>query len=184
VPETRPDDDLIRAAAAGDRVAFGELVARHQAAVYRLARAMAGTAAEDVLQDAFVDAWRGAATYRGDASVKAWLLAIARHAAVRNGLRRAPIATEEATLEQLGAAAGWGEDAEALIAVAQRRDCVGRALARVAPDDREILILRDVEDLSGEETARALGIGLAAMKSRLHRARLRLAAALREGGCR
>ena len=64
----------------------------------------------------------------------------------------------------------------------QRRGRLARALAALGPEEREILVLRELEELTGEETAAALGIGLAAMKSRLHRARLRLAAELRRDG--
>jgi RNA polymerase sigma-70 factor (ECF subfamily) len=63
----------------------------------------------------------------------------------------------------------------------EEREWLARALARLSQADREVLILRDLEGLSGEETAAALGVTVRAMKSRLHRARLRLAAQLREG---
>ena len=62
----------------------------------------------------------------------------------------------------------------------ESRAHVAAALTSLSPDDREVLLLRDVEGLSGEETAHTLGVDLAAMKSRLHRARLRLAAACRK----
>jgi RNA polymerase sigma-70 factor (ECF subfamily) len=82
-------------------------------------------------------------------------------------------------LETLGVQAGWGDDGAALESLA-RRDLLRRALRRLRPDDREILVLRELEGLPGAEVAEMLELTLAAMKSRLHRARLRLAAALRE----
>jgi RNA polymerase sigma-70 factor (ECF subfamily) len=61
----------------------------------------------------------------------------------------------------------------------QRRDLLAAAFEALTPEDREVLTLRDLEGLSGEQTAALLGVGLAAMKSRLHRARLALAARVR-----
>mgnify|MGYP000159187122 CR=1 FL=1 len=182
--EGRADPELIRAAAEGSAPAFGRLVERHQSAVYRFARALVGdpAAAEDVLQETFLAAWRHAASYRGEASVRGWLLTIARHQAFR--LRRArPLETaEEAPLERLALAAGFGIEGgpERAAMAAQRRERVAKALAALPAEDQEVLLLRDVEEFSGDETAGTLGLTLPAMKSRLHRARLRLAARLRE----
>lgn len=84
-------------------------------------------------------------------------------------------------LEELGERAGWGsEDQDAAVRALERRDCLNQAFARLHPTEREILILRDIEGFTGRETADLLGLGLAAVKSRLHRARLGLLAALRE----
>ncbi len=83
-------------------------------------------------------------------------------------------------LMTLGREAGWGsDDPEALAIAAERRDTLTRALQALSPGDREVLILRDIEGLSGQEAAEVLAITGAALKSRLHRARLRLARALR-----
>lgn len=182
--ERSGDADLIAAAARGDRAAFETLVLRHQAAVFRFARAIARSdaEAEDVLQEAFLGAWRGAASFRGESAVRSWLFTIARNAALRHGRRRAGEPAEMEPLDILGERAGWGDahDPEALAIRRESRETLERALASLADDDREIVLLRDVEGLSGEETAGVLQIGLPAMKSRLHRARLRLAAALQE----
>ncbi len=178
------DRELMRRAAVGDRAAFASLVERHRAAVFRLAGVLTRSpaAAEDVLQETFLAALRGASGYRGDAPVKSWLFTIARHAASRLARRADQVPAEQRTLEALGAAAGWGQpDVEAIVAAAEERAALADALAALAPDDREVLVLRDLEGRSGEDTARVLGLSLAAMKSRLHRARLHLAAALRQG---
>lgn len=82
----------------------------------------------------------------------------------------------------LGLQAGWGSDnPEALALAAERRDTLARALESLSSGDREVLILRDIEGLRGPEAAEVLGLGERALKSRLHRARLRLAVALRSG---
>ena len=180
----RPDAELIRAAAAGDRTAFGELVVRHQASVHRFARALTGSpaAAEDVLQETFLAAWRHARTYRGESSLRSWLLTIARRQSFHLRRRPADESSSDDSLEQLAQAAGFADEAgpERAAMAAQRRARLSAALEALPPEDTEVLLLRDVEEFSGEETAGTLGLTMAAMKSRLHRARLRLAAALRE----
>jgi RNA polymerase sigma-70 factor (ECF subfamily) len=93
------------------------------------------------------------------------------------------VSRDEQPLVELGVRAGWSaEDPEALVARAEDHERLAWAIAALAPSDREVLILRDLEGMSGEETARVLGLELQGMKSRLHRARLRLMGALREGG--
>lgn len=186
---SEPDDaTLLLETARGNRAAFETLVARHQAAVYRYARAIAqnDADAEDLLQETFLSAFLFAAGFRGDSSVRTWLLVIARNAALRLRARNSRASADaqgEAPLAELGWRAGWSQDdPESLAICAQRRDRLERALRSLPPEYREILVLRDLEGLSGPETAQLLGCGLPAMKSRLHRARLSLAAALREGG--
>ena len=88
---------------------------------------------------------------------------------------------EPEPLARLGERAGWGsETPEALMAALERRDALERGLDTLRSEEREILLLRDVEGLSGDEAAEVLGISRAAMKSRLHRARLGFAAAMRK----
>lgn len=178
---TGPDDrQLLHAAAGGDREAFGQFVQRHQASVFRFLRSLAPAEAdaEDALQEAFLAAWRGAATYQGGASARGWILTVARHALLRAHRRRAGEPSAFESLEDLGAEAGWG-DGDPLEGLA-RKDLLRRAMADLEPREREILVLRDLEGFSGEEVAAMLELGQAAMKSRLHRARLRLVTKLRE----
>lgn len=175
------DAALLHLAAAGDDAAFALFVGRHQDGVWRRARALTRQVAdaEDLLQETFVAAWRGASGFRGG-DARSWLLTIAAHAWQRARARSSAREEDADTdsLEQLAARAAWGEitadsptDREAMITV---------AFARLAPADRELLTLRDIESLSGEAVAATLGLSLPAMKSRLHRARLRLAAAYEE----
>ncbi len=83
-------------------------------------------------------------------------------------------------LEELGLQAGWGCPpwTNSFVESLERRDTLEKALGRLSADEREILVLRELEGLSGDETAAVLELSLPAMKSRLHRARLRLAAVL------
>lgn len=175
------DRELLTAAARGDRAAFDGFVTRHQAAVFRYLRSAAADEAdaEDALQEAFVGAWKGAASYRGGPSARGWILTVARNALSRAHRRRVGEPSSFEGIDELGLQAGWGSGDDTLEGLA-RRDLLERALSSVPPDEREVLVLRELEGFSGDEVAEMLGLSLAAMKSRLHRARLRFVAALRE----
>jgi RNA polymerase sigma-70 factor (ECF subfamily) len=179
---------LIQQARLGDRAAFSALVAAHRGGVYRFAERLTRdpALAEDVLQETFLAAHQGLAGWRGEGSFRGWLLAIARSRVLMARRRRVgePAAHEgDDTLAELGLSAGWGAamDPEALALRTEERGLIERALAQLGEEEREVIVLRDLEGLSGEETAAALGLQVAAMKSRLHRARLRLVAAVKGG---
>ena len=178
------DQALIARTAEGDRRAFEQLVERHAAAVLRLATAASDpSTAEDAMQQTFLSVYQQAASFRGEASVRTWLLTIARNTAFRlHGKTQREDLVEE-PLTQLGVQAGWGsDDPEAIAIASERKGALRGAMAALSAEDQEVLILRDLEGLSGSEAAEVLGIGLRALKSRLHRARLRLAASLRSLG--
>jgi RNA polymerase sigma-70 factor (ECF subfamily) len=180
------DAELLGRAAAGERAAFDAFVTRHERAVFRFARAATAgpAAAEDVLQETFLAAWRAAGSFEGRSAARTWLLTIARNQAWHHRERAARLPVDDgAELPELGEAAGWGAESPETEALrSERRALLARALEALSPEDREVLVLRDLEELTGEETAAALGLSLAATKSRLHRARLRLAAELRRYG--
>lgn len=165
-------------AAGGDARAFETLVTRYRGRVYHVALAITGdeSAAEDALQETFLAVHRNAATF-GWVAFRAWLYTIARHAALRSRRRQVPVPVADETLEALGEAAGWGADDE--LDGATLRTRLAGAIAQLGAEDREVLALRDLEERTTHETAAALGLSLQATKSRLHRARLRLAAKLR-----
>jgi RNA polymerase sigma-70 factor (ECF subfamily) len=172
----------------GDAATFAALVAAHRGAVFRFAQRLTGddALAEDVLQETFLAAHQGLAGWRGEGSFRGWVLSIARRQVLMaRRLRVGQPATyePEATLAELGLEAGWGApmDPEALAVRAESRDIIEQALAQLDEEDREVLVLRALDGRSGEETARVLGLSVAAMKSRLHRARLRLVAAVKGG---
>lgn len=180
--EALSDAALLAATAAGDAAAYTRFVERHQRAAFGYLRLLAAdpAAVEDALQEAFLAAWKGAGGFRGGDSARSWLLAIARHALYRQFRRRAGEPEDLVSLETLGLAAGWGEPHSPDPAAAHAdRAAVREALAALTAADREILWLRDVEGLSGEECSGLLALALPAVKSRLHRARLRFAAQLR-----
>lgn len=176
----------MRAAALGQREPFARVVERHGPAVFRLLRAVSSqeTAAQDAFQEAFVAAFEKAATFNPDAgSLRTWLLTIARNALRRDHRRQGRLVTTDPQLMELGLAAGWGAeqvDPEGLLGAQERRQLLSQALGSLPLEEREVLLLRDVEGITGAETAQLLGISLAAMKSRLHRARLKLLGAYRD----
>ncbi|MED5372264.1 MAG: RNA polymerase sigma factor [Myxococcota bacterium] len=174
------DAELLQASAEGDRQALGQLAARHHERLYRLARRLTRTPqeAEDALQEGFMDALRHAGSYAGQGSVGGWLSTLVRHAAYRNARRRAGEPAQHEDLQALGLAAGWGAPQES----APDRALIWEALERLAPQDREVLVLRELEGFTNPEVAEQLGLSLAATKNRIHRARLRLAAEVRDGG--
>lgn len=170
----------------GDPSVLNELLSQHQAAVYRYALSLCSSQsdAEDVLQQTFLSAFTSGGTYRGDAPLRHWLLRIARNEAFR--LMRKVAKQEEYKQEELGLIgqeAGWGQgNPETLVALASEGARLQLALESLPSELREIIVLRDLEECSGQESADILGISLASMKSRLHRARLKLAQALRKEG--
>jgi RNA polymerase sigma-70 factor (ECF subfamily) len=177
------DAELLARTASGDRDAFGVLVERHRARVFRLARAVTASheEAEDVLQQAFLSAWQSASAFRGDASIVTWLLTIARNAAWQGRARQARSPIDDTPIDELGIRAGGGGAPPAPRAVRARAPPrLDAALGSLAPEDRQVLTLRDIDGLSGEEAAAVMGLALPALKSRLHRARLRLAGAIRK----
>jgi RNA polymerase sigma-70 factor (ECF subfamily) len=174
------DETLIGRTAAGDAASFARLVRRHQAAVYRFARAAspAEGGAEEILLETFRIARRSALRHRDEPSALPWLLAIARQAIARRrpGVQEADLSS----LRELARAAGWGEPPRLADALPDGQ-AVESALAALALEDREILTLCDREYFTVDEAARVTGDSEAAARARLHRARLRLTARLREG---
>jgi RNA polymerase sigma-70 factor (ECF subfamily) len=175
-PRETEDDELVRRCAAGQRGAFDRLVARHGGALHRFALRQCTVArdAEDALQDGLLAAWRGASGFRGDASVRTWLFQVVLHACRRRARRRAGEPDRHEGLEEAEALPAAEAGADARVAARQEARALAQALAGLPEEAREVLLLRDVEGLSGAEAAEVLGLGLPAMKSRLHRARLEL----------
>ncbi|HEV8580432.1 MAG TPA: sigma-70 family RNA polymerase sigma factor [Thermoanaerobaculia bacterium] len=169
------DETLIGRVAAGDSAAFERLVKRHQAAVFRFARAAAptGSEPEEILRETFLAARRVAARYRHEPSARPWLLTLARQAIDR----RHPLREADSTpLHQLARAAAEPENASGEGA------SVATALASLPAEDRGILTLCDRELFTTDEAARVTGLDNAAVRTRLHRARLRLLATAKENG--
>jgi RNA polymerase sigma-70 factor (ECF subfamily) len=170
------DEDLVRRSAGGDARAFERLVARHEAALYRYAVRTCGSErdAEDALQDGLLAAWRGAPTFRGESAARTWLFQVVIHACRRRHRRRAGEPDRHEAVDEAAHVPADEPRPDDRAAARQVGAALDRALAGMSDEAREVLLLRDVDGMSGDEAAAALGLGLAAMKSRLHRARLEL----------
>ena len=161
-------------ARAGDVAAFGALVRRHQERVFRFLHRMldAREEAMELSQDVFVKAWQALPGWRPEAAFSTWLLQIARNAALDQLRRRRLI--QFAPLDDGLDVADTAPGPEARYASRQRQALLENALQQIAAEHREILLLREVEDLSYGELAAVLGIAEGTVKSRLARARAAL----------
>lgn len=166
------DEELLRRAR-GDPAAFGELVRRHQSAGLRVAAAVCGSTerAPDVVQDAFVAAYRRADSYRGVASVRSWLLRIvANHAKNEVRARQRRLRRDDRHARLTVTDDGPDEITERRA----DRERLAAALLRLPLADREVLGCRFVAELSEAETADVLSIAAGTVKSRTSRALARL----------
>ena len=170
--ETEPTDlDYVWLGQAGDRRAFSRLVRRYQDRVYRFVLRMVNSHDEalELTQDTFINAWQALPDWRPDAEFRTWLFRIASNAAM-DCLRRRKV-VEFVALEEEYDAPAEGPGPEAQLQTKQRLVALESALARLPPDQREILLLREVEDMSYAEIGATLGINEGTVKSRLARAR-------------
>lgn len=169
------DRVLLARALAGDDVAYGELLRRHQRAALRVAAVIAGSTDEaaDIVQDAFVNAHGRLGTFRGDGSVRSWLLRVVANGAknhVRGRSRRRHLEDRHFRLE-----VRTDESAEVGAERRLEHERVVRALGRLARRDREVLGCRFLAGLSEAESADILGVPVGTVKSRTSRALDRLA---------
>lgn len=155
-----PDVERVRAAQAGDAVAMSEVLDALLPTVGRVCGSIALDAGPDAAQEALIQVMRDLRRLRDPERILAWARRIATREAVRHARRGRAAQGDEADLARLPAP---GDPALA-------RD-VRRVLAALAPEQRAILVLRDLEGLGEAEAARELGVALGTAKSRLHRAR-------------
>jgi RNA polymerase sigma-70 factor (ECF subfamily) len=182
--EGRPADDgqLFARAQRGDAAAYEEIVQRYQQIAFRTAYVITGSAAdaEDAAQDGFVKAYRALASFREGAEPRPWLLRIVANEArnrVRSAGRRHQLELRLAEGYRPGGAAPSPE------AAAVAADDTRRLLSLVnglSDEDRAVIASRYLLELSGEETAAALGVPEGTVKSRLSRALERLRARFEE----
>ncbi len=167
--------ELVRAASSGDRSAFGELVELTYPEAYTLALRLMGNEddARDVVQDAYLRAYKGIRRFRGDSSFSTWLYRIVANCASTQLTRRGKARHEE--LDDAGVADERPDvDPELRAEGAFERDRVAAALGRLPDRLRAVIVLRDIYDLPHEDIAAELGISEAAAKVRLHRARRKM----------
>jgi RNA polymerase sigma-70 factor, ECF subfamily len=181
--ETASEQELIVSILAGQRDNFHLLIRPYEQQLYRTAFALMKNEAEaeDVVQEAVLKAYRKLAGFRGDSKFSTWLIAITLNEA-RARLRkesRATVDSLDAQREEGGdftpaALTDWREVPLAALERQEIRDLIRSAVAQLPDAYREIVTLRDVEELSVNDTAALLGISVTLVKVRLHRARMML----------
>ncbi|HEV2462721.1 MAG TPA: sigma-70 family RNA polymerase sigma factor [Acidobacteriaceae bacterium] len=168
---------------AGNTHEFHELIRPYERGAYVMALSMLKNEAdaEDVAQEAFLKAYRGLRSFRAEAKFSTWLMSIVLNEA-RNRLRRKNAVQMESLDEPPGTETrisptllrDWREIPSETLERMEVRSMLRDAVSALSPIYREVLLLRDVEEMSVGESAEALGISQAAVKVRLHRARLML----------
>jgi RNA polymerase sigma-70 factor (ECF subfamily) len=179
----RDEAQMIAAILAGDRELYHSLIQPYELSVYRMALSFMKdqTEAEDVAQEAFLKAFRNLANYRGDSKFSTWLISITLNEARRRLRRQSTVRME--SLDEPPEEGGkvspallrdWREIPSEALERREMRALLQEAIENIAPIYREVLMLRDIEELSTEETASTLDISVSAVKVRLHRARIML----------
>jgi RNA polymerase sigma-70 factor (ECF subfamily) len=168
--------ELLAAARDGDRKAFEELVRQTYVDTYTLAVRLTGNEedARDVVQEAYLRAWKSIRRFRGEAAFSTWMYRITANAASTHTQKRRKRATETLDDEPMLIDESPGGDPVGSAESHLLMDRVQAALQTLPPKLRAVVVLKDVYDLPHEEIARELGISVPAAKVRLHRARRQL----------
>ena len=178
------DDEgaLVAAAKGGDITAFETLVGRYERKIFRLAQNITQNKedAEDVMQEAFLKSYQHLGEFQGNSRFYTWLVRIAVNQALMKLRKRRPnqvsldeeVDTGEDTMPR--EVEDWGPSPEERYKQAELSGILSSTIAELEPPFRIVFQLRDIEELSTEETAEALGLSVPAVKSRLLRARLKL----------
>jgi RNA polymerase sigma-70 factor (ECF subfamily) len=182
-PQTDPEAALVAQAKEGDAQAFTTLVNRYSGKIFRLAQHITQNQedAEDVLQDAFLKAYTHLDSFAGNSKFYTWIVRIAVNESLMKLRKRKsdklvsldePVDTGEE--EVVREVAVWEQTPETKFSQTELRKILDDTIDELDPIYRTVFLLRDVEELSTEETAEALGLSVPAVKSRLLRARLQL----------
>lgn len=184
------EEQLVRRAQQGDNGAFEELLLLHQKKIYNLCLRMSANQddALDLSQEAFIKAWRSIGQYQFEASFSTWLFRLTSNVCIdflrRKKRRQETSLTESYDDSDEGAELSLSDsqplpEQQAITNETKRE--LAQAMAQLAPDHREILQLRVIEDLPYEQIADILGVRVGTVKSRLARARLSLRKILKTG---
>lgn len=177
-PVSSPDLLLARRAAAGQAEAWDEILERYSKKLYNLAYQFAGSAeeAEDLTQEIFLRLYQNLRQYRGDVPLAGWALRLSRNLCIdhyRHFRReRRSTAVSDEVLQHMAAS----DDPQAEAETREQLQAVYGALEELSEDLAEVVMLRDLQGWTLEETAAYLDVPVGTVKSRLHRARLDLAA--------
>ena len=180
------DLELVRAARAGDEGAFETLVRTHEKKIYNLCLRLCGNSddAADAAQEAFVSAWRALPFFREESNFATWLYRLATNASIdllrREKRHRAPVSLDDE--EQSVDAVDESASPDELYEKKELRAAVLRAMEGLSDEQRRILILRELQQLSYQEIAEIMDMELGTVKTRIHRARKNLRNALVSSG--
>ena len=182
-PPPADETRLVEQARQGNLDAFTDLVNRYEGKIFRLTQHITGNRedAEDALQETFLKAYSRLSQFHGDSRFYTWLVRIAVNESLMKLRKRkttAAVSLDE-PVESDGSfmpreVASWDPSPEDLYAQTELREILDRTVQALPPIFRTVFILRDLDQLSTEETAQALDISVPAVKSRLLRARLQL----------
>jgi RNA polymerase sigma-70 factor (ECF subfamily) len=179
------DLSLVRLAQAGDQEAFAQLVRRHQRMVYHLALSKARNHhdAEEITQTAFLNAWRGLPHFQERASFSSWLYRLTANAATdffrQNRKHLGEVSLDDPQAPPLAQTTPSPEETRE---AQEKQQALLRAIDALPDQAREILLLREAEDLSYQQISQALDLPVGTVRSRLARARKTLADLLRQEG--
>ena len=179
------DDDmtLVAACRRGEGSAFDELVKRYDRKLFRIAQHVTRNRedAQDVVQEAFLRAFRNLDQFQGNSQFSTWLVRITINQSlmkVRKAHRKKEVQVDHDGFTDMGdlspEVVDWAPNPEELYRSSELREILTNALETLQPGLSLVFVLRDVEGLSTEQTAAALGLTQAAVKTRLMRARLQL----------
>jgi RNA polymerase sigma-70 factor (ECF subfamily) len=175
--DTCDEAELIRSTLAGQTTAFGQLVLKYQDRLFNTLYRVLGSAedARDVVQDAFVQAFLKLESFRGSAAFYTWLYRIAFNLAMSHRRRQRPTASLDFSKHEHGVEPVDGQPTpEAHAARRDRARLVQAALAELAADHREVIVLRELDGCRYDEIAEILALPIGTVRSRLFRARLEL----------
>ncbi len=181
--DQHPDVALVERTKAGDSSAFEQLVRQYDRQIYRTALHITQNRedAEDITQDVFFKAFQKLEQFQGNSKFSTWLVRIAVNESLMRLRRRKTsktvsmdqdVETEEGAIPR--DFAEWRPNPEQIFSQSELGDILRKTIAGLPPGFRTVFTLRDIENLSTEETAEALGLSVPAVKSRLLRARLQL----------
>jgi RNA polymerase sigma-70 factor (ECF subfamily) len=176
---------LVQKAARGDRNAFHALVDRHAAELFRFALSLSAnrTDAEDVVQETLIGAYNGLGRFDGRAAVKTWLKRILMRQAARTwnkskrGRSMLPLEAADASPPPENGNGSGPDQVDRQIDVAE-------VLRLIAPEHRQVIVMREFEQMSYAEIAQVLEVPIGTVESRLHRARADLKSRLAEYSAR
>jgi RNA polymerase sigma-70 factor (ECF subfamily) len=173
-PAHGEDAELVERFRSGDKAAFEQIFKKYQKPIYNFAaRMVSAQDAADVTQDAFYSAMRAIDTYDRRRRFSTWLFAIAKNRCYDILRRRGRLSLQSCD-DMTGYAGEGPARAEEALAESELSEVVEECLAQLSPQDRLVILLRDFHQLSHEEISEVLEASIPSVKSRIHRARMRL----------